>query len=213
MKFVAPKSFTYEAGNQAVLLLHGFTGTTADVRKLGRHLHKMGYTVHAPLYRGHGVGPDELTQTGPVQWWQDALDGYQTLMAQGYESIIVAGVSMGGVFALKMALELPVKAVITMSAPMHAKSIGDLSQRIYDYAYNFKRIEGKSSELIEKELNQFKQKPKPFLTDLQQFIIEVKGKLVSITSLLVCCKVLKTNRCTFKVPKKFMIRYKQTTKN
>ncbi|WP_175615843.1 alpha/beta hydrolase [Piscibacillus halophilus] len=181
MKFVTPKSFTYEGGSQAVLLLHGFTGTTSDVRKLGRYLHKQGYTCHAPLYRGHGVGPDELTETGPVNWWQDALEGYRLLESKGYENIIVAGVSMGGVFALKMAVELPVKAVVSMCSPMHAKSIEDLSQRIYDYAKNFKMIEGKNEDQIKEELLEFKQKPMPFLTDLQQFIIEVSGKLDTIT--------------------------------
>lgn len=180
MKFVAPKPFTYEAGSKAVLLLHGFTGTTADVRKLGRYLHKQGYTVHAPLYQGHGVGPEALIKTGPVNWWQDAVDGYRFLKSNGYDNIIVAGVSMGGVFALKMAVEFPVDAVVSMSAPMQAKSIEDLSKRIYNYAENFKKVEGKSPEVIEGELHEFKHKPKPFLTDLQQFIIEVSGKLNSI---------------------------------
>ncbi|MGP4073534.1 alpha/beta hydrolase [Piscibacillus sp. B03] len=180
MKFVAPKPFTYEAGSQAILLLHGFTGTTADVRKLGRYLHKKGYTVHAPLYQGHGVGPEALIQTGPVNWWQDAVEGYRYLESNGYDNIIVAGVSMGGVFALKMAVELPVAAVVSMSSPMQAKSIEDLSKRIYNYAENYKKVEGKSIEVIEEELHDFRLKPKPFLTDLQQFIIEVSGKLDSI---------------------------------
>lgn len=36
MKLVAPQPFTFEAGERAVLLLHGFTGNSADVRMLGR---------------------------------------------------------------------------------------------------------------------------------------------------------------------------------
>ncbi len=40
MKLVAPKPFTFEGGKRAVLLLHGFTGTTADVRMLGRFCKK-----------------------------------------------------------------------------------------------------------------------------------------------------------------------------
>jgi carboxylesterase len=55
MRVVPPKSFTFEGGNRAVLLLHGFTGSSADVRMMGRFLEKKGYTVHAPVYKGHGV--------------------------------------------------------------------------------------------------------------------------------------------------------------
>jgi len=64
MKLVAPKPFTFESGERAVLLLHGFTGTTADVRMLGRFLQGKGYTCHAPLYKGHGVPPEQLLHTG-----------------------------------------------------------------------------------------------------------------------------------------------------
>ena len=40
MKVVAPKSFTFEGGKRAVLLLHGFTGSTKEVKKLGEFLQK-----------------------------------------------------------------------------------------------------------------------------------------------------------------------------
>ena len=57
MKLVAPKSFTFNGGNRAVLLLHGFTGSTKDVKRLGEYLQKRGFTCHAPMYRGHGGAP------------------------------------------------------------------------------------------------------------------------------------------------------------
>lgn len=64
MKIVTPKPFTFKGGDKAVLLLHGFTGNTADVRMLGRYLNERGYTCHAPQYKGHGVPPEELVHTG-----------------------------------------------------------------------------------------------------------------------------------------------------
>ena len=36
MQIKKPQPFTFEEGERAVLLLHGFTGHTADVRMLGR---------------------------------------------------------------------------------------------------------------------------------------------------------------------------------
>ena len=57
MKIIAPKPFTIESGKRAVLLLHGFTGNPNDVKRLGRYLAERNYTVHAPLYKGHGLDP------------------------------------------------------------------------------------------------------------------------------------------------------------
>lgn len=43
-----------------MLLLHGFTGNSADVRQLGRYLQKQGYTSYAPQYEGHAAPPEEI---------------------------------------------------------------------------------------------------------------------------------------------------------
>src|SRR6056297_724630 len=102
MKIANPKPFTFEAGDRAVLLLHGFTGHSADVRMIGRYLEKKGYTSHAPIYKGHGVPPEELVQTGPKDWWQDVQAGLKHLKDKGYEKIAVVGLSLGGVFSLKL---------------------------------------------------------------------------------------------------------------
>lgn len=40
MRIKMPEPFTFEGGKRAVLLLHGFTGNSADVRMLGRFLEK-----------------------------------------------------------------------------------------------------------------------------------------------------------------------------
>src|SRR5690606_37594541 len=119
MKIKPPQPFTFEAGKRAVLLLHGFTGNSADVRQLGRFLEKNGYTSHAPQYKGHGVPPEQLVHTGPDDWWKDVLDGYQFLKGKGFDEIAVAGLSLGGVFSLKLGYTVPVKGIIPMCAAMY----------------------------------------------------------------------------------------------
>ena len=89
MKVVAPKPFTFESGKRAVLLLHGFTGHSADVRMLGRFLEKKGYTCHAPIFKGHGVPPEELVQTGPEDWWQDVMNAYKYLQDRGIKRLLL----------------------------------------------------------------------------------------------------------------------------
>ena len=102
MKIIPPKPFMIEKGNRAVLLLHGFTGNTNDVKRLGRYLAERNYTVHAPLYKGHGGDPVTLIQTNPIEWWNSVLEGYDELKNRGYDEIAVAGVSLGGIFSLKL---------------------------------------------------------------------------------------------------------------
>lgn len=143
MKIIAPKPFTIEAGKRAVLLLHGFTGNPNDVKRLGRYLAERNYTVHAPLYKGHGLDPITLIQSNPMEWWDSVVEGYEHLKSMGYEEIGVAGVSLGGIFSLRLGEERPVKAILTMSAPAIAKSPDSLQNRIVDYAINYKKLSGK----------------------------------------------------------------------
>ena len=103
-----------------MLLLHGFTGNSSDVRQLGR-FYKKGYTSYAPQYEGHAAPPEEILQSSPFVWFKDALDGYDYLVEQGYDEIVVAGLSLGGDFALKLSLNRDVKGIVTMCAPMVAK--------------------------------------------------------------------------------------------
>ncbi|HEU5140937.1 MAG TPA: carboxylesterase [Bacillales bacterium] len=166
MKIIPPKPFTFEGGERAVLLLHGFTGNTADVRMLGRFLQKRGYTCHAPLYKGHGVPPEELLETGPEDWWQDVVDGYNHLKESGYDEIAVAGLSLGGVFSLKVGYTFPVKGIVPMCAPMTAKSEENLYDGVEKYAREYKQYEGKPKEQIKEEMDQFREIPSDTLKNV-----------------------------------------------
>lgn len=86
MKLASPKPFTFEGGDRAVLLLHGSQGTQLTYACLDV-LEKKGYTCHAPIYKGHGVPPEQLVHTGPEDWWKDVMNAYQHLKDQGYEKI------------------------------------------------------------------------------------------------------------------------------
>ncbi|MEI5907689.1 carboxylesterase [Bacillus spongiae] len=174
MKTVLPKPFTFQAGKRAVLLLHGFTGNSADVRMLGRFLEKNGYSSHAPHYRGHGVPPEELVHFGPHDWWIDVMKGYDYLRSLGYEEIAVAGLSLGGVFSLKLGYTVPVKGIVTMCAPMYIKSEEVMYQGVLDYARSFKKFLGKSPEEIDEEMIEFAKTPMATLKALQQLISDVR---------------------------------------
>lgn len=183
MKIVTPKPFTFKGGKKAVLLLHGFTGNTADVRMLGRYLNERGYTCHAPQYKGHGVPPEELVHTGPEDWWKDVIEGYHFLQEEGYDEIAACGLSLGGVFSLKLGYTVPVKGIVPMCAPMYIKSEEVMYKGVLDYAKNYKKaIEGKSEGTIQQEMKDFEKTPMNTLKELQELIADVRKNIDMIYS-------------------------------
>ena len=177
MRIAQPRPFFFEAGKRAVLLLHGFTGTSADVRMLGRFLEKKGYTSLAPHYKGHGVPPEELIQTGPDEWWEDVLAGYHQLKEAGYDEIAVAGLSLGGVFSLKLGYNMPLKGIVTMCAPMSMKTTDLMYEGVLKYAREYKKYEGKSEEAIEEEVQALQKQSMPSLEDLREMVYDVRGNI------------------------------------
>jgi carboxylesterase len=99
-------SFFWEGGPVGVLLSHGYTATTAEVRLLGRFLHEHGYTVSGPLLPGHGTTPQEMNRCRWQMWTEAFESAYHELSAR-CEKIFVGGESMGGLLALDLASHHP----------------------------------------------------------------------------------------------------------
>lgn len=169
--------FFFQAGKRAVLLLHGFSGSSADVRMLGRFLEKHDYTTYAPHYKGHGVPPEELIISNRDEWWADVLAGYNLLKEEGYEEIAVAGLSLGGVFSLKLGLQMPLKGIVTMCAPMTMRTTDIMFEGVLEYATQYKIQEGKSEQEIEIEVEAIRKAGMPALPQLQQLISDVRHSI------------------------------------
>ena len=110
--------FMLPGGKTGVLLLHGFTGTPAEMRLLGEHLHGAGYTVLGVRLCGHGTTVEELAKTGWRQWYACVEDGYH-LLRSICEKVHVVGLSLGGLLALRLASCQAVDKVVALSAPIH----------------------------------------------------------------------------------------------
>ena len=108
--------FLWQAGPTGVLLVHGYTATTAEVRPLGRILHAQGYTIAGPLLPGHGASPEEANRYRWQDWVAAVESAYQQL--QGVcQRIILGGESTGAVIALYMAADHPEAQGILAYAP------------------------------------------------------------------------------------------------
>lgn len=101
---MSPNEFRSEGHRpEAILLLHGLTGTPAEMLVLGESLAADGYTVHAPLLPGRGTRPEDMHSLCWEDWMAAALRAYDDL-AQRHGSVVVGGVSAGGVMTLDLAL-------------------------------------------------------------------------------------------------------------
>ena len=111
--FPAPKTSSRSVG---CLLIHGFTGTPKEMRPMGEHLAKQGYSVLGIRLTGHATQPDDMRRSHFADWTASVEDGYQLLRGVA-DNIYLVGLSMGGVLSLLMSTRLDVKGVVAMSTP------------------------------------------------------------------------------------------------
>ncbi len=119
LKGTAP-FYYYAGGDVGCLLVHGFTGTPLEMRWLGQHLHRQGYTVYGPRLAGHATTPHDLAHVRWREWYADVLAGYEMLRTQ-CRRIFVMGLSMGGALSLLLASREVVDGVVTLSAPLEIR--------------------------------------------------------------------------------------------
>ena len=85
-----------------VLLCHGFTGTPQSMRPWAENLAAAGLTVELPRLPGHGTDWHEMQRTTWREWY-DTVEATFTSLAGRCERVVVAGLSMGGTLALRLA--------------------------------------------------------------------------------------------------------------
>ena len=95
-------AFYIPGGNVGVLLVHGLTATTAEVRILAEGLSQENYTVTAPLLPGHGTNPFDANR----YTWQDWLEACSAALSDlrtNCDRIFVGGESTGALLGLMLA--------------------------------------------------------------------------------------------------------------
>lgn len=93
----------------AILMVHGFPGTPAELRPLAEFLHCLpgaGLTIDVPLLPGFG---DQIATlpTRSADEWIGAVDESITRLGRSHERVIVVGFSMGAALALRATANRP----------------------------------------------------------------------------------------------------------
>ncbi|MFD4577105.1 alpha/beta hydrolase [Streptomyces sp. NPDC058417] len=94
--------YHHEGGEVGVLLCHGFTGSPQSLRPWARYLAGHGLTVALPLLPGHGTRWEDLALTGWQDWYAEVERELRALRGR-CARVFVAGLSMGGTLALRLA--------------------------------------------------------------------------------------------------------------
>lgn len=100
-----------------ILLLHGFTGSRAEMEWLEDNLKAKGFTTALPLLCGHETEPEDLLRCRYQDWLAEATQAYEALEAH-CDKVFLVGLSMGGALALYLAAERRIAGLVTLAAPV-----------------------------------------------------------------------------------------------
>lgn len=180
MQVKIPGKFHFNEGKKpyVVLMLHGFTGNTSDVRQLGRYLEKQDIPSYSFNYEGHGEAPEKILKSSPYIWYKQVVDTYDELKKH-YDRVFVVGLSIGGVLGLRLTLDREVEALATVCSPMSLKTNDELLENFKTYARMFKsRFEQKDEGEIDKEIELLSDES--IFEDIRSFIMSVRDDLDEI---------------------------------
>jgi carboxylesterase len=115
------RPFFHQGSEDGILLMHGFTGSAAHMRKIADRPAELGYTVMTINLPGHATSEAEMAKCTWKDWLEAAKQAVLELKTH-CKRVTVCGLSMGGVLALLVAEQMQVDGCVPISAPMAVKN-------------------------------------------------------------------------------------------
>ncbi len=180
-EYVKPFFLDGKDTEECIFMIHGFTGSAANMRPLAEALNKggEGYPVCAVLLPGHGTSMQDMMRRNWKEWVIAATAEYKKLQAV-YPKISIIGLSMGGDIALCIASRLKVNRIVTISTPILLRS--QLSRfagilrffRKYITWWNYKPLDG---ELVPEYEMGYKGMPVRSIAQLRRLTVAARRRL------------------------------------
>jgi len=114
----------------ACLLLHGFTGSPAEMEGLATFLRDHGCEVSTPTLPGHATQPEDLRHISYEAWIAASEKAFLDFHRR-HPVVFVIGLSMGGALALHLAAHHQFAGVVTLAAALKMP----LKQEIASYVF------------------------------------------------------------------------------
>ena len=117
---VGPFALGPQEADTACLLIHGFSGSPAEMRGLGEYLAEQELRVEAVGLAGHGTDAVQLKYLTWRDWLHSAAEGLERA-AHGRRRVVIVGFSMGGLLGLHLCASHPglISGLVTMSSPIY----------------------------------------------------------------------------------------------
>ncbi|MBI4124400.1 MAG: alpha/beta fold hydrolase [Deltaproteobacteria bacterium] len=106
------------------LVVHGLTGTPANMESVAVALRQKGFLVKVPLLAGHGEKLENLSRTGWRDWYATVVEAFEELAGEA-DQIYYAGLSMGALLGLKLAIDkgAAIKALALLAVPFRVRPL------------------------------------------------------------------------------------------
>lgn len=106
------------------LVIHGLTGTPANMQTITETLQGRGYIVKNPLLKGHGVDLKTLTKSSWQDWYETVVKAHEELSKEA-DAIFFVGLSMGALLGLKLAIDIghSLKGLALLGVPFIARPL------------------------------------------------------------------------------------------
>ncbi|HUA32311.1 MAG TPA: alpha/beta fold hydrolase [Candidatus Binataceae bacterium] len=101
---VDTSEFFFPGEGLSALLVHGLGGTPFEMRYLGEQLAAAGIRVRGVRLAGHAGAPYELGATGPDNWYESVVHGFEELRQYGDPNVVI-GQSLGAVLGARLAVD------------------------------------------------------------------------------------------------------------
>lgn len=173
-----PFCFRGDTHRPSLLLVHGFTSSPSELRRLGYTLHDAGYHVEGIRLPGHGSTPEEMLKTRWEDWLGHVIKMYDRLTEEGRQ-VIPIGHSMGGLLTLVLATMRDMPGLVCLSAPIYIRSrlakLAPILQIVKKY--HQKKNNGSVAREIIEEAMTYDRTPVPCVVSLQRGIRRTKKVL------------------------------------
>ena len=170
-----------KGGTEGCLLVHGITGTPAELRELGEKLNEKGYTVLGVKLKGHGTKAEDMLQCTYMDWVESAVKGFDKLKKE-CNRVYVIGHSMGALITLFIEENLKTDKIVLLSPPLIVKNRISNFAFIVKYFMKYSIWDSRSfTEEQEKYVLGYSKVPIKSVHELNKLRSKVKKKLNSVS--------------------------------